>query len=150
MSEMVKVETIMKNLNLSVDGFITHDHETGRTVVDFASLIERKSQDWSFWALAFHLADGGEWTDPICITIKKYLDGTPDGWELGNGHHRLAVAILLCLDEIPVHFSTDGDWMCSYVTEVHQDYMNELTALVPYEKGIEYRIAFEEMGCFEF
>lgn len=39
--------------------------------------------------------------DPICIEDHGSL-----GWYLGNGHHRLAIAILLGLDEILVDFSS--------------------------------------------
>ncbi len=40
--------------------------------------------------------------DPICITFEG------DEWELGNGHHRLTLAILLGWDTIQVDTS---DWM---------------------------------------
>jgi ParB-like nuclease family protein len=78
--------------------------------------------------------------DPICIT-KEYA-----GWKLGNGHHRLAIAIMLGLDEIPVDFSSWysrgstahssnlkriygdarlADWIASFWTNAEEGYDNK-------------------------
>jgi hypothetical protein len=68
---------------------------------------------------------------PICV------NRIPGGWQLGNGHHRMCLAILMCLDSILVLFDdNDEDYMHSDVTqsdEWHVDYTNrwsELTRMI--------------------
>lgn len=90
--DMVKVSDILANVTTSVDmvDLSTPD--------EWFRMMALKSGDASFGRLLQAIPDKG-FLDPICITKGDY------GWTVGNGHHRLTAAILLGLDEIPVHFS---------------------------------------------
>ena len=100
---MVPVEWLMKNLTDSVDGVDIRG--------DLFDLFRMKATDSTFGYLIESIIDNG-FTTPICV--QNYYPGR---FSQGNGHHRLAVAILLCLDVIPVYFTDTGDYMCSHVTE---------------------------------
>jgi hypothetical protein len=62
----------------------------------WAYLIASKGGDHHTPILIERILEEG-FTDPICLYRTEY-----GGWGLGNGHHRLAAAILLGLDSIPV------------------------------------------------
>lgn len=102
-TQMVPVEWLMRHLSGSVDGVdFTHG---------FDRLIARKAMDMCFGPLVEAILDNG-FTVPICV---QSINGR---FIQGNGHHRLAAAILLCLDEIAVYFTDDPlDFMCSSETE---------------------------------
>lgn len=100
---MVPVEWLMKNLTDSVDRVDICD--------DLFDLFREKATDSGFGYLIESIIDNG-FTTPICV--QNYYPGR---FTQGNGHHRLAAAILLCLDEIPVYFTDTDDYMCSHVTE---------------------------------
>ena len=108
MTRMVPVSTIMQNLTKSVDVDVW-DYEDDL----ITNILKEKTPDESFWALCDAIPKEG-FNMPICIkTTDEY-----DGWTQGNGHHRLAAAILLTLDEIPVIFSTYyNEYMLSDSTE---------------------------------
>ena len=44
---------------------------------------------------------------PIVINVCKWTEQ----FSLGNGHHRFTSAVLMFLQEIPVYFATDSDFM---------------------------------------
>ena len=109
----VSVEWILKNVTSSVDGF-TFCADHGYSLwgctpacdvqVDWESMIEEKFWDSDDEFLNDVLTNGIK--KPICLRHRE------DGWSQGNGHHRLAIAILSANDSVPVVFSFD-----------HQEYM---------------------------
>ncbi len=94
--EMVPVATLLKNISYTADRY-----RVGNSVQEWFRMLREKMDDWQTPAIIRAIETQG-FTDPICITKISEND-----WELGNGHHRLCVAILLGLDKIPVDFS---DW----------------------------------------
>ena len=99
--EMVSVEWAMKNLVDSIDGYGTGN---GPGTVDFGRMVWYKSSDSQMGDLLATIMERG-FRVPVCF----YRDIYWDGWALGNGHHRMAAAILLCLDEIPVYWAGEGE-----------------------------------------
>lgn len=110
--EMVSVVWLMQNLESSVDGYTATDDE-GFEIreVDFASLILGKGGDGYFGTVLNTIVTQG-FRVPICL----YKPWGKGGWGLGNGHHRMAASILLCLDQIPVFWS-EGDYMSTEQTD---------------------------------
>lgn len=106
--EMVSVEWAMKNLVDSIDGF---GIDGG---VDFGSMLYKKATDRHFGNLIHTIVNNG-FRVPVCF----YYDRHHDGWALGNGHHRMSAAILLCLDQIPVFWS-QGDYMSDEYTDTEK------------------------------
>lgn len=104
---MVPVEWLMKNLTDSVDSIDLVDN--------LFDLFHEKVTDYSFGSLVESILDNG-FTTPICV---QALYGR---FVQGNGHHRFAAAILMCLDEIPVYFTDSSDYMCSHITDGGDDY----------------------------
>lgn len=95
--KMVAVTEILTRVASTADGYSVQDgaHEWFR-------LMWNKLRDSQTPAIIRAIEEQG-FTDPICIE-----EDYGNTWRLGNGHHRLAIAILLGLDEIPVDFSS---WM---------------------------------------
>lgn len=95
----VPVEWIMQNVGTSVDLQCSDDW-----IVD---LLSYKAPYCA--AHIVNIQENG-FRVPIVIQVfRNYYTGEIT-FGMGNGHHRLTSAILLCLDEIPVFFST-GDFM---------------------------------------
>lgn len=91
----IPVADLLKNVVYSVDMF------SMKTEQDWLDMMKHKTYDWSFWALCDEIPVKG-FLAPIGIQVK------PNGkWVLGNGHHRVAAAILLCLDSVKVYVSDD-------------------------------------------
>lgn len=107
--EMVSVEWIMKNLHYSVDGF---SHRDG--TLDFRYMLLEKALDHDFHNLVGAIMSEG-FRVPIVIDL-GYLEHK---FTMGNGHHRLSAAILLCLAEIPV-FWADNDYMSNGVSDTEE------------------------------
>ena len=84
---MMKVTDILAQTNYSCD-FRENDWTDPATWLE---VIQNKACDEGFWPLIDSIVEHG-----ITGAI-----GWNDG-EITEGHHRLAAAILLCLDEIPV------------------------------------------------
>ena len=105
--EMVSVEWLMQNIHSSVDNC---NNSQGR--IDFHSLMRRKAFDYQMSDLLGTIIHHG-FRVPICLYPDR-LGSTK--WSLGNGHHRMAAAILLCLDEIPVYWSS-GEFMSCHATD---------------------------------
>lgn len=95
----VPVKMLLQTITHSVDVYDLAGED------DWFDMIAQKMWDDSFWALVDTIPEKG-FLYPICVQRKEW------GWVLGNGHHRLAAAILLGLDNVPVVFSDDGDYMC--------------------------------------
>lgn len=91
--QMVSVEWLLQNITGSVD--------FGKRF-DFAAMLNSKLADYQVPALLEDILEHG-FTNPIVIET----DG--ESFIHGNGHHRLALAIALCLDEIPVVFTNDWE-----------------------------------------
>ena len=53
-----------------------------------------------------------DFNTPVCVLINDHGE-----WVMGNGHHRMAIAITYDLPVIPVVFAFDGDWMHEENTE---------------------------------
>jgi hypothetical protein len=89
--EMVKVKEIIKNATESGDF-----GEFDGSVRSWKMLLMHKLGDRQVPALIRAIQTEG-------FNVPIYLDrDDSDGWIIGNGHHRLSVAILLGMDEVPV------------------------------------------------
>ena len=111
--EMVSVEWLLNNIVYSVDGFDSYD-ENDNKAVDFEGMISYKASDGHIGALTNTIVKHG-FQVPICL----YNPFGDERIGLGNGHHRLAIAILLVLDQIPVYWS-DGDYMSTHATDTKE------------------------------
>ena len=106
----VSVEWILKNVTEFFDGFDTTNCEDPRACnlygcscpvrPDWEDMVLSKGADTTNAFMESIMREG--FRNPICL----YRAG--NGWGQGNGHHRLAMAILLCLDTIPVIFDHSG------------------------------------------
>jgi hypothetical protein len=104
--EMVSVEWILQNVTHSVDG---HSNHQGLNCI---TMIKDKGSDCHFGDIcATILSDG--FRIPIVLDLSYSGEDTVT---LGNGHHRMSAAILLCLDSIPV-FWADSDYMSENESE---------------------------------
>lgn len=101
--EMVSVEWIMKNVDGSVDGYDTTQG------VNYQRMVSYKGSDSSFGPLVGAIFDQG-----FRVPIVLCLNYRGKNITLGNGHHRMVAAILMCIDQIPVYWSD---------CEVYKDYM---------------------------
>jgi hypothetical protein len=102
--EMVSVEWLLNNVNNSIDGC----NQGGNIAWD--QLVRYKC-DFSLVRVIYTILERG-FRVPICL----YPSPRAIGWGLGNGHHRMAASILLCLDQIPVYWS-DYDYMSTEHTD---------------------------------
>lgn len=115
--QMVSVEWILQNVTESVD------FQEG---LDFASMLNRKMADYQVPALLEDILENGL-TNPVVIEV----DEISGAFRFGNGHHRIAIAIALCMNEIPVVFTSDwcndhrsddgGRWEVRSGDFVHRD-----------------------------
>lgn len=115
----VSVEWILKNVEASIDGF-TQCSQCGDTYscncsidtpteVNWEDMIESKFSECTEGFIDSVVAEG--FRKPICLYWRN------ERWGQGNGHHRLALAILLGMDEIPVVFSFNPhEYMMSWAT----------------------------------
>jgi hypothetical protein len=92
--KMVAISEILTKVKDTADGYYVGDGS-----YEWFRLIGSKMQDVQTPAIIRAIDDEG-FNVPICIEVLE-----DDYWKLGNGHHRLAIAILLGFDEIPVDFS---------------------------------------------
>lgn len=100
--EMVSVAWIMQNLSDSIDGFCGPAGE-----FDWVGMISHKAADRDFMPLVGTIITHGFRVPIVIIPLDER------SFKMGNGHHRLAAAILLGLDEIPVYWPRDCDgYMC--------------------------------------
>ena len=121
----VSVEWILKNVATSIDlgsrctqcgkgeGYCSHNVPE----VDWEQMIWSKVM-WNgevsghYADMAQEFIDDGGMSDPLCLTW------TGEHWMQGNGHHRLSLAILLCMESVPVVFSlTRSEYMMSWMTD---------------------------------
>lgn len=91
----VAVSEILRRVVDSYDNYPLH------TVEGWQEMIATKGGDRQIPSIIRAIQEHG-FLDPICIEEFP----TSGEWCLGNGHHRLVVAILLGLDSIPVDFSS--------------------------------------------
>lgn len=116
--EMVSVEWIMQNTTNSIDGFddYTEDHTS---TVNYQWMVKNKATDGCFGDLVGTILERG-FRVPIVLVSNYYAQGD---LMHGNGHHRMAAAILLALDEIPVYWndaSINRGYMCSDRTDTEE------------------------------
>jgi hypothetical protein len=118
-STNVSVEWILKNVTYSVDGYnrcSEHDIygyqclSTCVSEIDWQKMIDYKFWDTDLEMMYSILSDGIR--KPICLRHSG-----DNRWTQGNGHHRLATAILAGLDSIPVVFSFDSEYMMDWITD---------------------------------
>lgn len=102
-TEEVSVKWLMNNLVYSADGYARSGE------VDWESMIRSKAGDWSFPRLVKTVEERG-FRVPICVYWCE------DGWGLGNGHHRMTLAILTARNTVPVYWS-DRDYMSTHRTD---------------------------------
>lgn len=134
--EMVSVEWIMQNTTDSIDGFgdVDEDHQP---FVNYKWLVENKATDSCFGDLVGTILENG-FRVPIVLVQNYYNDGD---LMHGNGHHRMAAAILLCLDEIPVYWNNarlNRGYMCSDRTDTEEVLVDTEWADLAYELGDLY------------
>jgi len=128
--EMVSVEWIMKHLTYSSDFRVWERSE------NLIRYIVATKADYSLCALIDSVMEDGM-NIPIALKLKaigpfsRLSRFAPPGsrWSglaIGNGHHRLALAILLCLDEMPVYWvRSDQKLPCHEYTggaSIHEKY----------------------------
>lgn len=115
----VSVEWILKNVTYSVDGFnrcADHDYYGYRcdsdcsSEMDWQMMIEDKFWDTNLQMMLSIMESGIR--NPICLR-NYHASGR---WEQGNGHHRLAMAILTGMESVPVVFSFEHEYMMSWIT----------------------------------
>lgn len=109
--EMVSVEWLMQNLMVSVDGFTIEDDCYNNIGINYEWMLREKTKDRSFPYLLATVEENG-FRVPICVQ--------PELMQLGNGHHRLSLAILTVIDEIPVYWSDSSDYMASHTTDTEE------------------------------
>jgi hypothetical protein len=115
--EMVPVEWLLNNLVGSADGFEVFDEGQLVPGIDFEEMIFYKGSDYGMGNVINAIVSSG-FRVPICL-YQAACGFT--GWHMGNGHHRLTAAILLCLDAIPVYWSEySDDFMCSHSTDTEK------------------------------
>lgn len=59
-----------------------------------------------------------EQLDPICVVVENGRYGAH--FIQGNGHHRLALALIMERDVLVLFNDEDEDWMCSYITDANE------------------------------
>lgn len=91
---MVPVSEILRKVQRTMDCYSPGDRWD-----EWFRMIENKTFDSQTPAIIRAIETHG-FTDPVCIQ-----EHGENNWYFGNGHHRLSVAILLGLDEIPVDFT---------------------------------------------
>lgn len=128
-TEYVSLEWALKNLTGSVDGF---DDDEG---VDWSGMLANKGRDGQFASLVLSMLAIG-FTVPVCF----WNNGYDAGWSMGNGHHRMAAAILLGLDEVFVYWSENGDYMHTHRTDNGDHY-----AHVDNDEAIALEISLDEI-----
>lgn len=111
--EMVNMTWLMKNADGSVDGFT--DANGG---VNYQRMVERKGTDYQMPAVINAL-----YTKGFRVPIVMYRTASGELYH-GNGHHRFVAALLLGLDEIPVFWPADNDYMSTEVSELDEDEFN--------------------------
>lgn len=106
MEEWTKVSEIIQNVKSSADFGELED------VDDWYNMLKDKLSDNQVPELIRRIQRDG-FTVPIYVNKSgnPYDDYFEDGWYLGNGHHRLCVAILLGLNEV---LTTDEDGNTGY------------------------------------
>lgn len=127
----VSIEWMLKNLSSFIDGYEMCACPDAKVswcekgtcayedyIPDWESMIKFKAGEVSDGFIDSIMSEGVR--SPICITV---LD---DGKFMhGNGHHRTAIAILACLDVIPVIFSFNSrDYMVSHLTGEYESKSN--------------------------
>lgn len=111
----VSLAWITANLVGSIDGFticlecseeaLWCECSTDETCMDWDGMIAQKGEDYS---LEDEFSEGIR--NPVCL---RFYD---DRWTMGNGHHRLAYAMIKNHDSIKAVFSFSDDYMMSSST----------------------------------
>lgn len=119
---VVSVEWILKNVTSSIDvGNVCSDCGSnpwycscGAGIdVPWEHMLDYKLDDCD-WSFIESILNNGI-VAPICLTHHESFNG--DYLEFGNGHHRMTIAILAMLENVPVVFAFDGDYMHTEVTQ---------------------------------
>lgn len=100
----VPLTEILRRVTRSID-FTKQRFEDPKNMYGYVTVDElwrkwlhAKSRDLSFWPLVDTIMAEG-FDVPVMIVEEE------DGWVMGNGHHRIVVALWACIDEIPVYFA---------------------------------------------
>jgi len=109
----VPVDWIMQNLTNSVDCEAERYDERWFAEYGWMNVIQHIIQR-KVGNCAEHIVTIQELGFCVPIVIVVNEDHT---FMLGNGHHRLVAAILLCLNEIPVYFSWGKGYMVERVSD---------------------------------
>lgn len=136
-TEMVKVEWILQNVTRSCDGFNLS------TAEGWAAMLNRKLADCQVPALLESILEYG-FNTPVQIVIDH--SGI---YRQENGHHRLALAIALCLDEIPALIANISDGHPAYRYSIGQpnEYLSSYSDLTELGKAARelWQPLFEQM-----
>lgn len=118
----VSVEWLMKNVLGSIDG-VNMDSPEYLLQYKLSWYIDEKYGENGLSPYYGNLCDKilrEGFTVPICVYMEQEWNPDTSAYEWtfaqGNGHHRLALSILLGLDYIPVCFSFTGEYMHCDVT----------------------------------
>lgn len=126
--ESVSVEWIIQNIYNTVEFNL-------ESADGWLAMFLNKAYDDSFGPLVERILEDG-FVVPVCLYNSgdggcdhcSCCDPCPDDdscppfhangeWQLGNGHHRMTAAVLLCLDTILVYWAPTSDYMQSDVTD---------------------------------
>jgi hypothetical protein len=125
----VPVEWLLKNVTDTVEFDLSKYNRFG--AAGWQAVIDSKH-----WDFEYDNGNGDFLSDvlergiqrPVCIIVDydgtyshRDVDEVPvpgqPHFTLGNGHHRVAAAVLLALDTIPCYFAFDRDYMHSPITD---------------------------------
>lgn len=110
--EMTKITTILRDCTSSCD-FGSAPADEDERAAWWLEMIRSKSSDSGFDRLVTSYLDNG-WAEGSCI-------GWRDGERLTEGHHRLVMAILLGLDEVPTA-EWGEDYIGSHKVRAHHEW----------------------------
>lgn len=108
----VQVTEVLQRVTDSIDFRMGTTYGPGTLDQMWDEWLRSKSRDMSFWQLVEAFETEG-FSVPVCVAERE--DGT---WVMGNGHHRVAAAILTGLGEIEVIVSPAeaADYFVGYET----------------------------------
>lgn len=116
-TERVSVEWLLQNLTATCE----YDLDDG-----FGEMVNHKASDYSFSGTLDNIMRDG-FRVPVVVNIGGWDDS--DHLELGNGHHRLSAAILLCLDDMLVYWPEEYNMMAHGISYETSDYDDKTPSL---------------------
>jgi len=110
----------VNDLIVALDGSVDAPFQQGTWVDAFADLLSNKFIDSDYYIDDF--IENGQ-KNPICVMVNGCSEYNMSGWIVGNGNHRLALAVMLGWPTIDVLFTEQrGDFMQTYATDPANHY----------------------------